>query len=152
MSTQADAVRSTAKDGEPPHGVLDRVLNLFADVRGGEGVTAVLLMLNIFLLLAEYYLLKTIREPLILTVQGGAEVKSYSAAAIAGLLIILVPLYISLASRVSRVRLINGVTAFFIPYECLLEVSNGMLARLVFAGEVIEDRVGIVRAPTNPRK
>jgi AAA family ATP:ADP antiporter len=94
--------------------VLDRVLNLFADVRGGEGVTAVLLMLNIFLLLAAYYLLKTIREPLILTVKGGAEMKSYSAAAIAGLLILLVPLYSALASRVSRVRLINGVTAFFI--------------------------------------
>jgi AAA family ATP:ADP antiporter len=113
MSTRADAV-SNARQGEPPRGVLDRALSLFADVRGGEGVTAVLLMLNIFLLLAAYYLLKTIREPLILTVQGGAEVKSYSAAAIAGLLMILVPVYSALASRVSRVPLINGVTAFFI--------------------------------------
>ena len=114
MSTRADALRTTARFGEPPRGVLDRVLNLFADVRAGEGVTAVLLMLNIFLLLAAYYLLKTIREPLILSVQGGAEVKSYSAAAIAGVLMILVPLYSALASRVSRVPLINGVTAFFI--------------------------------------
>ena len=113
MSTRADAVPN-ARYGEPPRGVLDRMLNLFADVRGGEGVTAVLLMLNIFLLLAAYYLLKTIREPLILTVPGGAEVKSYSAAAIAGLLMILVPVYSALASRVSRVPLINGVTAFFI--------------------------------------
>ena len=113
MSTRADAV-SNARQGEPPRGVLDRALSPFADVRGGEGVTAVLLMLNIFLLLAAYYLLKTIREPLILTVQGGAEVKSYSAAAIAGLLMILVPVYSALASRVSRVPLINGVTAFFI--------------------------------------
>jgi AAA family ATP:ADP antiporter len=112
MSTRADAVPNV-RSGEP-RGVLDRVLSLFADVRGGEGVTAVLLMLNIFLLLAAYYLLKTIREPLILTVQGGAEVKSYSAGAIAGLLMILVPVYSALASRVSRVPLINGVTAFFI--------------------------------------
>jgi len=112
MSTRADAVPN-ARPGEP-RGVLDRVLSLFADVRGGEGVTAVLLMLNIFLLLAAYYLLKTIREPLILTVPGGAEVKSYSAGAIAGLLMILVPVYSALASRVSRVPLINGVTAFFI--------------------------------------
>jgi AAA family ATP:ADP antiporter len=114
MSTRVDAVRSTARPGEPPRGVLDRVLNLFAEVRSGEGVTAVLLMLNIFLLLASYYLLKTIREPLILTVKGGAEVKSYAAAAIAGVLMVLVPLYSALASHVSRVRLINGVTAFFI--------------------------------------
>jgi len=94
--------------------VLDRLLNLFADVRAGEGVTALLLLLNMFLLLAAYYLLKTIREPLILTVPGGPEAKSYSAAAIAGVLMVLVPVYSAVASRVSRLRLINGVTLFFI--------------------------------------
>jgi len=101
-----------------PKGLLDRILGVFAEVRGGEGVTALLLMLNIFLLLTAYYLLKTIREPLILASHGGAEVKSYSAAATAGLLILLVPLYSAVASRVSRVKLINGVTLFFI--ACLL--------------------------------
>jgi AAA family ATP:ADP antiporter len=107
-------------DVRPRHarGLLDRVLGLFAEVRPGEGVTALLLMLDIFLLLAAYYLLKTIREPLILTVAGGAEVKSYSAAVTAGLLILIVPAYSALASRVSRVRLINGVTLFFI--ACLV--------------------------------
>jgi len=93
---------------------LDRLLGVFTVVQPGEGVTALLLMLNIFLLLASYYLLKTIREPLILTVPGGAEVKSYAAAVTAGLLILLVPLYSAIASRVSRVRLINSVTVFFI--------------------------------------
>jgi len=106
-------------DLEKPKGPLDRVLGLFAEVRGGEAVTALLLMFNIFLLLASYYLLKTIREPLILAAPGGgAEVKSYAAAAIAGLLLILVPTYSALASRVSRVRLINFVTLFFI--ACLV--------------------------------
>src|SRR5262252_9512516 len=99
-------------------GPLDRFLGLFADVHAGEGTTALLLMLNIFLILAGYYLLKTIREPLILASPGGAEAKSYSAAAIAALLMVLVPTYSALASRVSRVRLINGVTLFFI--LCLL--------------------------------
>jgi AAA family ATP:ADP antiporter len=103
---------------EPHKGLLDRCLGIFADVRAGEGLTALLLMLNIFLLLGAYYLLKTIREPLILTVPGGAEVKSYAAAAIAGLLILLVPIYSAIASRVSRVRLINGVTLFFM--ACLV--------------------------------
>jgi ATP:ADP antiporter, AAA family len=111
-----------ARDAAPAQasgkGLLDRFLGLFADVRPREGVTALLLMLNIFLLLASYYLLKTIREPLILTVPGGAEVKSYAAAAIAGLLVLLVPLYSAVASHVSRVRLINGVTFFFI--ACLV--------------------------------
>jgi AAA family ATP:ADP antiporter len=99
-------------------GPLDRILGIFTTVRAGEGATALLLMLNTFLLLAAYYVLKTIREPLILNERGGAEVKSYSAAATAGLLILLVPLYSAVASRVSRVKLINGVTLFFI--ACLL--------------------------------
>jgi len=104
---------------ERPKGALDRFLGVFADVRGGEAATALLLMLNIFLLLASYYLLKTIREPLILASPGGgAEAKSYAAAAMAGLLIVLVPMYSALASRVSRVRLINLVTLFFI--ACLV--------------------------------
>ena len=102
-----------AAPDELPKGLLDRALGVFTEVRGGEGVTALLLMLNIFLLLAAYSMLKTIREPLVLTVPGGAEVKSYAAAVIAGLFIVLVPLYSALASRVSRVKLINGVTLFF---------------------------------------
>ena len=99
-------------------GWLDRLLGIFTDVHAGEGLTAVMLMANVFLVLASYYLLKTIREPLILSGKGGAEVKSYSAAVTAGLLIVLVPLYSALASRLSRVKLINGVTLFFI--ACLV--------------------------------
>jgi len=117
MPSNPTQMDSTGPD-DSRKGPLDKLLSLFADVRGGEGVTAILLMLNIFFLLAAYSMLKTIREPLILTVPGGAEVKSYSAAAIAGLFIILVPLYSAIASRVSRVRLINGVTLFFI--ACLV--------------------------------
>jgi AAA family ATP:ADP antiporter len=47
-------------------GALDRFLSLFSVVRGGEGVGAILLAANVFLLLAGYYVLKTVREPLIL--------------------------------------------------------------------------------------
>ena len=104
---------NTGSRSETPKGLLDRILGISAEVRGGEGLTALLLMVNIFFLLAAYSMLKTIREPLILTTPGGAEVKSYAAAAIAGLFIVLVPLYSAIASRVSRVKLINGVTSFF---------------------------------------
>jgi AAA family ATP:ADP antiporter len=107
-TTKIAARNDAGTPGGVRKGFLDRVLGIFADVNGGEGVTALLLMCNIFLLLAAYSMLKTIREPLILTVPGGAEVKSYAAAVIAGLFIVLVPLYSALASRVSRVRLING--------------------------------------------
>src|SRR5262245_59954738 len=105
MSDSTVPAASAAPQGH--RGALDRLLGVFADVKAGEGPTALLLMLNIFLLLAAYYLLKTIREPLILTVPGSAEMKSYAAAATATLLIVLVPIYSAVASRVSRVKLIN---------------------------------------------
>jgi AAA family ATP:ADP antiporter len=95
-----------------PRSRLERFLAHFADVRAGEGLTALLLALNLFLLLAAYYMLKTVREALILT-QGGAEVKTYSAAGQAILLLAVVPLFGAFASRVNRVRLVTGVTLFF---------------------------------------
>ena len=36
---------------------LDTLLGAFADVRGGEGVTALLLALDVFLILMAYYIL-----------------------------------------------------------------------------------------------
>src|SRR3954447_20895025 len=92
---------------------LDRALSLFTDIRPGEGATAVLMMTNIFLLLISYSVIKTVREPLIL-LGGGAEVRSYTAAGQAVVLMGFVPLYSWFASRVSRVRLLVGVTLFFI--------------------------------------
>ena len=91
---------------------LDRLLAPFAEVHAGEGVTALLLMLCVFLLLTSYYIIKTVREPLILA-GGGAEVKSYTAAGQALLLLFLVPAYGAFASRVDRIKLITGVTLFF---------------------------------------
>src|SRR6476660_4500745 len=92
---------------------LDRALSLFADVRAGEGVTAVLMLVNIFLLLTCYSVIKTVREPLIL-LGGGAEVRSYTAAGQAVMLMGFVPLYSWFASRVDRVKLLIGVTLFFV--------------------------------------
>ena len=70
-------------------------------------------MSNIFVLLTAYYILKPVREALILS-SGGAEIKSYAGAAQALLFIAIVPLYGAFANRVNRLHLINGVTAFFI--------------------------------------
>ena len=93
---------------------VDRLLVLFSDVRAGEGFTALLLMINLFLLLTAYLIIKTVREALILS-EGGAVVKSYAAAAAqALLLLVVVPSYGYVASRVHRIKLINGVTLFFI--------------------------------------
>jgi AAA family ATP:ADP antiporter len=70
-------------------------------------------MTNIFVVLAGYYVCKTVREPLIL-LGGGAEMKSYAAAGQALLLMGFVPLYSWFASRVDRIRLLLGVSLFFI--------------------------------------
>ena len=91
---------------------LDRTLSLVTDVRAGEGLSALLLALNVFTLLGFYYVLKTIRDSLILA-EGGAKVASYSAAGQALLLVFLVPAYGKFASKVSRVRLISWVMLFF---------------------------------------
>ena len=91
---------------------LDRLLSIFTRVEAGEGLGAVLLAADIFCVLASYYLLKTAREALILS-ERSAEVKSYAAGAQAVLLIVLVPMYAAVASRVGRTRLVNGVLVFF---------------------------------------
>jgi len=91
---------------------LVRALAVFADVRPGETAGVLLLTVNAFLLLAGYYMLKTAREALILT-QGGAEVKSYSSAGQALILLALIPLYGAFASKVNRKRLITATMLFF---------------------------------------
>ena len=93
--------------------LLDRALSVFADVRAGEGPTALLMLVNIFLLLVCYSVIKTVREPLIL-LGGGAEVRSYAAAGQALLLMGFVPLYSWFASRRRRMTLLVGVTLFFL--------------------------------------
>ena len=92
--------------------LFERFLNLFTEIRPGEGISAVLLCFNVFLILTAYYIIKPVREALILT-GGGAELKSYMSAGQAILLLGAVPLYSVLASRLPRRNLINMVTTFF---------------------------------------
>jgi len=95
-----------------PPSPLDRFLRIFTEVRAGEGLTVLLLTVNVFLILSSYYFVKPVREALILT-QSGAEVKSYLSAGQALLLLGVVPLYGALAARVDRRTLLNLVTLFF---------------------------------------
>jgi len=102
---------------------LDRLLSLAADVRAGEGTTVLLLALNGFLLLASYYAIRPLRsallQPVVLELPGGTvlrgpEIGSYSGAILAALFLFIVPLYGRLAGKVTRIRLLNTVTSFFI--------------------------------------
>jgi ATP:ADP antiporter, AAA family len=124
---------------------VDRMLRVFSDVRAGEGATALILTANLFLLMVGYYVLKTVREPLIL-VHGGAEMKSYAAAAQALTLMGFVPLYSWLSSRVDRMRLITVLIVFFI--VCIELFYAGALAHVPMLGFVFYVWVGIFSLAT----
>jgi len=93
---------------------LDAFLRLFADVLPGEGGRLLALAANLFLILTAYYVMKPVREVLILDQPGGAELKSYAYAMQAVLLMAVIPAYSALATRLPRRRLINVVSALFI--------------------------------------
>ncbi|GHD32632.1 ATP translocase [Parahalioglobus pacificus] len=70
----------------------ERFLSLFTALRSGEGDSALRLCLQSFVIMFAYYLLKVIREPLILA-DGSAELRAYTTAAQAMLLMLIVPLF-----------------------------------------------------------
>lgn len=104
-----------ARAAAPGLSPLERSLSLFAPVRRGEGRGAVLLATNVFLLLVAYYLLKPLREVLVLT-EVGAEIRSMAAGGQALALFILMPLYAAWSRGRNRLRLIQGVTLFFVSH------------------------------------
>jgi AAA family ATP:ADP antiporter len=92
---------------------LERFLGMFTEVKAGEGTTALLLALNVFLILMAYYVLKPVREALILG-EGSAELKTYMSAGQVVLLAFVVPFYGRLVAQFSRMRLMNVVNVFFL--------------------------------------
>lgn len=95
------------------HRLFGKALRPFSKVEPGEVTTVALMTLVAFLLLTAYYLLKTVREPLIL-LQGGAEVKLYARAAQALIMVGVVYAYGELARRVGRMKLLLIVFLFFV--------------------------------------
>jgi AAA family ATP:ADP antiporter len=91
-----------------------RFLRLFADVRQGEAGKALLLALNVFLLLLAYYILKPLREALLLVNKDAPVIKSCLSGAQAVLFIFVIKAFSRLASKVPRHLLITWTTSFFI--------------------------------------
>ncbi len=104
--------------------LLEKVLSLFSNVNAGEGGTVALLFLNAFIMMGLYYILKPVREGLILS-GFGAVIKSYSSAAQALLFVFVVPAYGAFAARVNRVWLLSGMTLFFISNLVLFVLAMG---------------------------
>jgi len=91
-----------------------KFLRLFADIRPGEAAKALLLALNVFLLLLAYYILKPLRESLLLVDKDAAVVKSCLSGAQAVLFVFVIKAFSKLASKVPRHILITWTTSFFI--------------------------------------
>jgi len=104
-------MEGTTKDA-PSRGLCERFLGLFTVVLPGEAPKALLLALNIFLLLLAYYLIKPVRDALLLA-GNEAAIKSYLGAAQAVLFIFVVKAFSALASKRPRHILIAYVTLFF---------------------------------------
>jgi AAA family ATP:ADP antiporter len=93
---------------------VERAFSIFSNIRREEVATTVLLTLTVYMLLGSYYFLKPVRDAYLLASKGGAEVKAYSSAGQAMALLLMIPLYSVLASKVNRIRLIVTANLFFI--------------------------------------
>ena len=122
-SFETGSGRGAPESAPPEKTGLDRLLGLAAEVHAGEGLTALLLSLNGFLLLSAYYTIRPLRSALLLPVRlqlpgggvmSGSEITSYVGAGFAAFFLVIVPLYSAIASKVNRIRLINSVTLFFV--------------------------------------
>ena len=109
-------------------------MRLFANVEAREGLTSLILVLNIFLILMAYYLIKPVREGwLSVSLFRGLsqlEVKAYSAFGQSLLLLAVLPLYARLAAAWTRRQLLTRVGAVF---GGLLVVFWALQPGLIFA-------------------
>jgi len=93
---------------------LERALRLFTEVRPGEGGTAVILFLNVFVILWAYYFVKPLRDGWIAESEVGGfsqmELKAYTSFGQSLVLAWVVSAYARFSSRWPRRTLITRVT------------------------------------------
>jgi AAA family ATP:ADP antiporter len=93
-------------------GTVDRILSWFTKVQPGEGRCVLLLCLQAVTLMMAYYLIRPVREALIIT-EGGAELRSYAVGVQAALLILIIPAYGMLIRRSDASRVFQRACVFF---------------------------------------
>jgi len=87
------------------------MLNIWGDLKSVEGQATFRFAIRLFLILLAYYLMKPVREELILA-GGGAELRSYALAGQAALLLLLVPFYSHVIKRLHGDKLFHIITLF----------------------------------------
>jgi len=117
MSGSGDDAVANGREDQGDYSGFERVLRLFADVRPREGITCAILIGNIFLILAAFYLIKPVREGwlAVTDIEGFTklEIKAYSAFAQSLLLFGILPVYARLAAKWQRRVLISRVGVAF---------------------------------------
>ncbi len=106
----------------------DRFLSLFTSLRPHEGRGAVLLCVQAFFIMFAYYLLKVIRDPLILA-EGNPELKSYTNAMQAVLLMVIVPVFARVYHKLGH----DGAKHHMLSRIMLFFISNLLLFALAYA-------------------
>ncbi|MEM9301733.1 MAG: putative Ig domain-containing protein [Pseudomonadota bacterium] len=143
----------------------ERLLSLFTSVRPGEGRSVCHLFVSGFLLMFAYYLLKPVREALILS-EGSAELRAYVVGIVAVTLVFVIPLYNQLFRGLTdperKSRVLRWIIAFFmtnllmfwglglggfdvgIPYFVWLSIFNVMVIAQfwAFAADLYNTRSG----------
>jgi AAA family ATP:ADP antiporter len=115
----------------------ERFFSLFTTLRAGEGRSAARLCTQAFVIMLAYYLLKVIREPLILA-DGTAELKAYTTAMQAALLMAIVPLFARLyqraATREGKHHILRNTLLFFILnlFAFVLAYQQGVRIAIAF--------------------
>lgn len=128
---------------------IERMLNAFAPVRPREGITSLMLLLNIFLILTAYYLVKPVREGwlAVSVIQGfsSTDVKAISAFGQTILLLAILPFYARIAARWSRRELVTRSGVFFgaLLLSFWLLQPDFLFARVPYAGVAFYLAVGI---------
>ena len=91
----------------------ERSLGIFTRLRPGEGPCVLMFFSYGFMIMLCYYVLKTLREPLLL-VSATAETKSYAYAVIALLLLFIVPVYGVVFRQLAKRQISHWVTGFLL--------------------------------------
>lgn len=108
-----------------------RCLEVLAPVGPGEGRCLAILCLQAFAVMLAYYLIRPVREALILT-EGGAEFRSYAVALQAVLLMLIIPAYGAWVRRIDPRRLYLLVNGLFVSHLVLFALASEAGWRLGF--------------------
>ena len=102
----------------------ERIIAIFTRVRPGEGPAVAVFSCYACLIIASYYIFKTLREPLIIGSAVDADAKAYATAYAALVLLIFMPIYSKMFRSCSRERLVMGMALMFAGMGFMFAMMN----------------------------